>query len=219
MDKLIENFAALGIAYNCQKPNFYADPEQSLIDSIGIMSRDHKTLKLVICWLQNYEDFIHLERLKALIKVAPTTTKAWLGGIAQSMYARRWASIIRELDGVVLKNTEPNEFLELQVKRLGADPNFKNFGIHIPLLDLTGIEKKLLTREHVLKRHFWLRLRALFGANWRADIAWQMHLDPNQTPYQVAKILGCNTETAYRNWKALQQANAVEFFMLPKNSA
>ncbi|MBI2603002.1 MAG: hypothetical protein HYW48_08095 [Deltaproteobacteria bacterium] len=62
-----------------------------------------------------------------------------------------------------------------------------------------------------MRHHFWLRLRALFGANWRADIVWQIYLNPDQTPYQVVKTIGCNTETAYRNWKALEQANVREF--------
>ena len=219
MDRHIENFSALGIAYNCTKPNFSADPEKALVESIVFLSEDIKTLKLVLSWLQNYEDLLHLERLKALLKIAPMTTKAWLGGIAQFGSAKRWAPIIRDLEGIQLKEVEKNEFTNLQIKRLGADPNFKKYGIKIPIIDLTGLEKKLLSREHVLENHFWLRLRVLFGANWRADIAWQMYLDPNQTPYQVAKTLGCNAETAYRNWKALELANAKEFLRPRRESA
>ncbi len=190
-----------------------------MVESIVFLSEDIKTLKLVLSWLQNYEDLLHLERLKALLKIAPMTTKAWLGGIAQFGSAKRWAPIIRDLEGIQLKEVEKNEFTNLQIKRLGADPNFKKYGIKIPIIDLTGLEKKLLSREHVLENHFWLRLRVLFGANWRADIAWQMYLDPNQTPYQVAKTLGCNAETAYRNWKALELANAKEFLRPRRESA
>ena len=152
-----------------------------------------------------------MERLKVLVKTESTFTKAWLGGIALSLNAKRWAPIIRALEGIELDEAERNEFNDLEIKRLGTDPHFKKFGIKIPTLDLSGLEKKLLNREYVLGKHFWLRLRALFGTNWRADIAWQMYLDPDQTPYQVAKTLGCNMETAYRNWKALEQANAKEF--------
>lgn len=212
MDKFVENFSGLGIAYNCIVPNFLSDPEKSLIDSIEIVSQDTKALKLVLCWLSNYEDLLHIERLKALIRISPITTKAWIGGIASFMGAnKRWATILREVEGIRIKVKRMNDLESLQVKRLGLDPNFKKYGIHLPSFDMEGMEKKLLNREYVLRNHFWLRLRAMFGANWRADIVWQMYLNPDQTPYQVAKTLGCNTETAYRNWKSLEQSNVQEF--------
>lgn len=212
MDNLIKNLSGLGIAYNCAEPNLLADPELTLIESIETIRTDSKTLKLVLCWLQNYGDLLHLERLKTLIRKSSTTTKAWIGGIASFMSAdKRWAPIAREVEGVHIKTTGLSKFESLQMKRLGLDQNFKKYGISLPTVDIAGIEKKLLSRDHVLRHHFWLRLRALFGSNWRADIVWQIYLNPDQTPYQVAKTIGCNTETAYRNWKALEQANVRDF--------
>lgn len=221
MDDIIRNLSALGFAYNCLDPNINADPEKSILDSISHIHTvyDMKLLKLILGWLKHYGDLIHLERLKHLVLLSSDKTKSWVCGIAEYMSQedRRW-NIIKKTTFLPV-DWPKNDFLDIQIERIGADVYFKKYGVIIPCLDLTGVEKKILRREHTLRNHFWFRLRALFGSNWRADIVWQIYRDPEQTAYKIAKNIGCTTETAYRNLKTLEQANIRDFISLgaPKN--
>ncbi len=55
-------------------------------------------------------------------------------------------------------------------------------------------------------------MRLLFGTNWRADIAVVMIQKLAQTPSQVARLLGCNYETAHRDWKSLKETEVEALF-------
>ena len=101
----------------------------------------------------------------------------------------------------------PRPGFRLVAERKGRDEHFESFGLLIPRV-LPAKPAKLLKRETTLRQHPWLRLRALFGANWRADIVWLMIQQPEMTPYQVSRRLGCNTETAYRNHRLLKEVDA-----------
>ncbi|MBI3534355.1 MAG: hypothetical protein HY072_02555, partial [Deltaproteobacteria bacterium] len=169
-----------------------------------------KMLKLILAWLREYRELIHVERVKALSVNLSPINLAWLGGIALHQANEgdlRWRVIIRLVEkklGKYAPYFKTTRFDALQGKRLGVDPFFARFGLPIPCLQAAD-ERKIRPRKHVIASHLWLRMRLLFGTNWRADIAVVMIRGLAQTPYQTAKILGCNYETAYRNWKSLKE--------------
>src|SRR5690606_29899968 len=114
---------------------------------------------------------------------------------------------IKERTGPTKKQAPPSRLDELQAKKDGADKEFASFGILIPKLEPAD-PKKIRPRKVVLQEHLWLRMRALMGSNWRADVASVMVLGLAKTSYQAEKVLGCSSETAYRNWNALKEAGA-----------
>lgn len=211
MDKLTQAWISLGIAF-AGRGLEAADPERTLIESLNRFQEERKILRLILAWIKDFGDLLHVERLKALSKNLTPFELAWLGGLASyaTGWDRRWYGLEKEVSKrlgepkPIFKTTKLDE---LVAKRQGTETNFKKFGLVIPIIK-PGLPKKLLKRSSVVKDHPWLRLRSLFGTNWRADIAWQLLQFPNKTPYRVAKDLGCTTETAYRNWQALKEANA-----------
>lgn len=211
MDRLSSLWLSLGVAFAGETKEA-ADPEGTLIETLSVLQEERKFLGLILAWIQEYGDFIHVERIKALAKNLSSLELAWLGGIALHVVGidKRWNIIVQFAEDYKKKQRrrfKMSKLDELAAKRKGYDRAFKKFGLTIQTVQMAK-KTKLLKKSHTLKRHPWLKLRALFGANWRADIAWMMIKRPNQTPYQVAKYLGCNVETAYRNWSSLKDVNA-----------
>lgn len=211
MSKLINRWASLGIAFSA-RASAPADPEATIIETLSQMKEDRKFLGLLLGWLREYGDLVHIQRLRSLAVAIPVEERCWLGGVARhaGKFDHRWHAIVNAVQKGW--HSDPPEIVTSKLDRLVAkknssDQEFAAFGITIPTAKVAD-SKKLRLRSRVLKEHGWLRLRALFGSNWRADIAWLMLQDAEQTPYQVAKVLGCNMETAYRNWKALKEADA-----------
>jgi hypothetical protein len=215
MDEIAAGWRGLGLAFEHPPMSKVVDPEKLIIDSLIYFYEDRKLVGLIFVWLKNYGDLIHVERLKALSKYISAEESIWLGALASFSYTfdRRWGVLLKKCISKKKSNFSISDFDTLQAERLGADPYFAEVGIKIPVISWQDKQRKLLTRQYIIEHHFWIRLRVLFGVNWRADIAWEMVRDSNQTPYQVAKRLGCNMETAYRNWKALHEANALSLLV------
>lgn len=142
----------------------------------------------------------------------PVAELSWLGGMAAhaAVFDRRWRVVtkaVRQRLGPGIQRLQSSDLDLLVAERKGRDEHFEAYGLLIPRV-FPARQAKLLKREATLRQHPWLRLRALFGANWRADIVWHMIRQPELTPYQISRKLGCNTETAYRNYKLLREADA-----------
>jgi len=211
MKELDAKLASLGIAILTEKSE-PADPEQTLLECLPLFQEDRKLLALILAWLNNYGDLLHIERICAMAKQLTPLELAWLGGLAAHMAeeSRRWNTVVSFVEKKLTKQRRRfsvTKLDELSIKRKGKDPHFARFGVAIPAMQ-PAPQKKLFSRAHVLQNHPWLRLRVLFGTNWRADIAMAMISTPQQTPYKTAKHLGCNAETVYRNMNALKEANA-----------
>lgn len=213
VNDIYQKWAKLGIAFSTKEFDGNPDPEKLLLDSAAFFIDDRKLLKLVLTWIKVYGDLIHMERLAALVKKDNFEIQVWFGGIAafSKDKDRRWGQIEKIASGKKFDDFPLSQLERLNIDRQGSDKFFSNFGIKMPLINIDDNFKKLKRREYILKTNLWLRLRSLFGSNWRADIAWQIYLNPAQTPYQIAKTIGCNTETAYRNWQSLMEANILEF--------
>jgi hypothetical protein len=95
------------------------------------------------------------------------------------------------------------------ISKQGRDEELNAFGINAAAIAPVN-SKKLLPTDEILKRNAWLRLRALIGANFRADLAYLMAHNRSTNAYQAAKIAGCSVETAYRLWKGLKHYPRIE---------
>ena len=216
-DLLRDSWENLGVAFAINESGTKnADPEQTLLASLCEFQDDRKLLKLALAWLGEYGDLVHVERIKALAAERSAVELAWLGGIARhqtegvhSRADRRWhtvAEMVRKRLGVPCPRFQTSQLDELLARKNGADQGFQPYGLTIPGADPAD-PKKLYLRPHAIQGNLWLRMRALFGTNWRADVATVMLLGRAKTSYQAEKLLGCSTETAYRNWNALKEAD------------
>jgi hypothetical protein len=212
-DLLGDAWENMGIAFAVNKSKTRnADPERTLLASLGEFGEDRKLLKLVLVWLAEYGDLIHVERVKALAADLSTKELAWLGSVAAIQKGdRRWSSVVESVKkrlGRFPPKHQMSQLDLLQAERSGADQNFLEFGLTIPVFEAAE-PKKVRARAKTLEDNLWLRMRVLFGSNWRADVATLMLLEQAQTSYQVAQLLGCSGETAYRNLNSLREAGLV----------
>ncbi|MBF0299964.1 MAG: hypothetical protein HQK51_14660 [Oligoflexia bacterium] len=212
-DLLRDQWESLGIAFSVNSTKTkHADPERTLIKTIQEFQESRKMLRLVLAWLDEYGELIHVERLRALMKELSAINLSWLGGISNYMVQKgdlRWRAIeqvVREHFGNPTPKFSTSKLDELQAQRVGEDQNFKKYGLTIAVTEAAD-SKKLLPFSTTIRSNLWLRMRTLFGTNWRADMASVLLLALASNPYQAERILGCAKETAYRNWKSLKEAD------------
>ncbi len=213
-DDIRDRWENLGIAFaiNSSKASD-ADPEATLVESLKEFQNDRKLLALILAWLKEFGDLVHVERVKAMIPNLSANELAWLGGLAQHQVTHsasnrnsRWQSIVATAQKHLGKPAplfETSKLDNLQSERNGEDESFALFGLRIPKV-LPADSRKIRSRD-IIKKNLWLRMRLLFGTNWRADVATTILLELAKTSYQAGKVLGCSSETAYRNWNALKE--------------
>jgi hypothetical protein len=215
-DRIRNELSSIGIAfYEPETPIVDADPEKAFLNSISEWQSDRKILKLLISWMDEFGDLFHIERLKALAKSLPANEIAWLGGFAKHRLSAkdyRWVCIEKFCTsklGAQSLTFSTTKLDLLQAKRNGKDENFSQFGILIPKVEPAD-KKKLLPRSEVLRRHQWLRLRLVFGANFRADMAHLILKDIVPNAFQAERLLGCNRQTAYKLWGTFHEVRISE---------
>lgn len=210
-----DQLLSLGFAFHGRIPKASADPERTIIDLLPSLFEDRKIFRMLLAWLGVASELIHIERLKALAGDLPNRSKLVLAVIAAKLAKedRRWKLLVDSLQRDLSSN--PRELIfprELSdpylLSKYGKDEEFAKFGVDIATLAPED-EKKILSLRGILHANAWLRLRALMGANFRADIAY-LFLAKVNGPAEAARLLGCSRDTAYRNWRALDEANARE---------
>ncbi len=209
-----DNLLSLGFAFHGKIPRKSADPERTIVDVLQSFFVDRKLFRMLLTWLGTTTELIHIERLKALSKDLSPNLKVVLAVVAKKLARqdRRWKFLYEhlkvELQDQNLSLQVPKEFNDpYLVSKYGPDEDFAEFGV-----DITKVApedgKKILSLRGILNNNSWLRLRAVMGPNFRADTAYLYLTNSAGGPAEVARILGCSRDTAYRNWRALENSDA-----------
>ncbi|MBF0106053.1 MAG: hypothetical protein HQM16_12085 [Deltaproteobacteria bacterium] len=210
---LLADLRSIGIWF-AESPSENANPEETLIASLGVLLGDSKLLFFVANWMSIYADLIHTERLLFLIKTRPIPTSQlmMLAGLCRhaSKKAKKLQLVCTTIKKRVkqIKKVAIAEYMELPVKlgQCEANPDFKEFGITVP--PIWPFEDKIVPIDLAAKINLHIRMRVLFGASWRAEIATYILLDGEATFYRMRKDLGCTNETALRIGKQLKMIHA-----------
>ena len=208
-DEMKPDLISMGLAYYGEPSKIAPDTEKVIIEVVNLFSEDQKLYRMLLAWMDRFGDLIHVERLASFIDSLSDKDKLILGVTAlkrvnsgdirfKAMYEKIKKQKIRQNFNM---SGQDNYLLE----KLGVDPEFKIFGITTSKI-LPSEDKKLMDRKWVLKSNLWLRLRALLGSNFRADMTFVKlnHLAIN--PYAAMKVLRCSKETSYRIWGSLEEA-------------
>ena len=102
---------------------------------------------------------------------------------------------------------------EFLLEKYGEDTEFLDFGIRLPKV-IPEENKKLLSQSAVLSGNPWLRLRALLGSNYRADITFARLAKLVSNAYGAMKLLKCSKETSYRIWSSLEESQVDKLISL-----
>lgn len=171
---------------------------------------------MLLAWFEKVRDLIHVERLKSILSTLDGQFLPVFGAVCLKQVRggdRRFSILVtavkREMERQKIQDVPglelDVEYDEYLVSKQGIDEEFLEFGIRMARL-IPAESKKILSVEGILKQNAWLRMRALIGANFRADIAYLMAFRIVENAYQASKFLGCNVETAYRLWRLLEAA-------------
>lgn len=210
-----ELLLSLGVALYGTPTDKAVDPEQAILELTGTFFDDQKFFRLLLAWLGEAGDLVHVERLLNLSEDLPAANALILCAIALKQVRngdRRWSVVAKRLRRAS-KNTAKNLSVpegydsEYLISKRGLDPEFEKLGVRIALIEPED-RKKLPSLEGILKANPWLRFRALIGANFRADIAAIISAKMAQNPNQAAKIARCSRETAYRLWRWITLSGA-----------
>jgi hypothetical protein len=112
-----------------------------------------------------------------------------------------------------LKNIDPVLQSPYLIDKHGKDKSFQRFGWNIPDL-YNEPSRKFFTLKGILANNAWLRLRALIGANYRADLIYLKAGRKVDNPSQALKVLGSSKATTYRLWEAISLIEDIENMVL-----
>ena len=203
---------SMGFAFYGDSSQVAADPERTLLQIVELSQTERKTFVMLLAWLDKARALIHVERLKTLSAALSQGAIPVLGALCLKQVRagdRRFSSLVTVSKD---RTRHPQVFSgdsfqsdEYMISKHGLDDEFSEFGLQTARI-APADEKKILTWEGILSQNAWLRMRALMGANFRADMAYLMSSGRAGNANQAMRVLGCNLETAYRLWKSLSLA-------------
>jgi hypothetical protein len=214
-DDLLPRWRSLGIFFATDYDR-YADPERTILDSLGVILHDAKMLYLISNWIREHGDLIHAERLLSLAKAKELSyeDRMTLGALANfAVTAGYKLDLIYRYAKTQIKKgrkIETSEHVALPVV-LGQsqpEPSFSKFGILVP--EIIDLSSKITDTKLITETNVWIRNRIFFGCNWRADIYTALGRVKKNKPstYRLAKDLGCSNETALRIRKSFELLGA-----------
>ncbi len=207
-NELKPKLISLGFAFYGESSSTHADPEKTIIELIPtILLDDGKLFKLLLRWLITVNHLIHVERLFRLSEDLLLNDKILLGVLALKLekYDKRWGLISEKLIKFY-KKTRGKPPLDGSFKskylinKYGIDEEFRKIGVSIYNLAPSD-EKKIFSLEKIIGDNRWFKIRALIGANYRADMVYIISEKLVKNPNQAIKFLRCSRETAYRLYK------------------
>lgn len=204
MSRVDQLLSSIGIAFD-KKGLKNISPEQVIIEVVSDSSfpNDKKAISLLMTWLDLFERYVHVERLKNMSKSLPNKELAILKSLALKVgkKSKKWLSLVEKTRTLPREVFASDNELLLEIK--GIDKDFKKFGIHIAPI-ITSHKKKILPEIEILKSNTWIKNRLKYGTNLRADIVTIRELSLADTGYKAAKVSHCSINAAYRNWNELE---------------
>lgn len=217
-DGLKADLVSLGFAFNGEPSKIPPDPEKTLALVMKLFREDQKLYRILLSWLDRFGDLIHVERIDFFLNDLSDEEKLFLGVTALKRLNSgdyRFKAIATKIKKLKIKIESPlsgqDEFL---ISKYGEDVEFLSFGIRTSKIEAAE-SKKLMQRKWVIESNLWLRLRALLGSNFRADIAFVKIMKLAKNPYGSMKLIRCSKETTYRIWHSLEEANLESLFPTP----
>jgi hypothetical protein len=208
-ENLKSDLVSLGFSYVGEPSKIAPDTENVIIAIIKLFTEDQKLYRILLAWMDRFGDLIHVERLASQVDLLSDYEKLILGVTALKRVNAgdiRFKVIYEKIRKQKLKlNFTISGQDSYLIEKHGIDLEFKAFGIVTSKI-LPAENKKLMDRKWVLKINPWLRLRALLGSNFRADMTFIRLSHQAVNAYVAMKLLRCSKETSYRIWGSLEEA-------------
>ena len=177
-------------------------PEKALVMSFDAAKNDLGGLILIHTWTFKNHDLIHTESLLNELKLNPEVLKLVAGALFYTGEKRFGKIYDLAIESTVFPKL--GKLLNFAVE-IGQSPQmdcYSRFGLKITDFKLEA-DRKFKTREGMIKSNPFFFCRALFGSNWRADVAACFLIKVDKNPTVIKKFLNCSYETSYRNYNSL----------------
>ena len=211
MNKIFSNLRGIGIFFTSKSTDFTKEivsPEDAIMSALSVLKTDRLTLQLLYTWLKKNAELIHAESLQKKIDSETNPTHlAFLASLLTASKDRRLVTVASKIKfSKKTVNDEVAKTLRLaaQFGQVDYDPIFLKFGLKISQLQEED-EKKFIPKKYFIQDNPFLFCRALFGTNWRADVAAVLSIR-DFNPTEISNVLGCSYETAHRNYQSLKAA-------------
>ncbi len=208
-DNLKSDLVSLGFSYVGEPSKIAPDTENVIIEIIKLFTEDQKLYRILLAWMDRFGDLIHVERLASQVDLLSDYDKLILGVTALKRvnagdirFKVIYEKILKQKNKINFNLSGQDNYL---IEKHGIDLEFKAFGITTSKI-LPSENKKIMDRKWVLKINPWLRLRALLGSNFRADMTFIRLSHQAVNAYAAMKLLRCSKETSYRIWDSLEEA-------------
>ncbi|USN47508.1 MAG: hypothetical protein H6626_15245 [Pseudobdellovibrionaceae bacterium] len=212
---IIQDLASLGCGFYSNPPQEVPDPEKVIINSLKLFWTDHKLFTMLLSTLTHrIHSLIHVERLLSFAEDISDDERIILMVIADKMVDlgdRRFNLLITKLKkrGLRVSSIPEIHTQPYFIKKWGLDPNFLKFKIEVPKY-FEQPEKKFYTLRGILDSNPWLKIRALVGANYRADLIYLKFSGRVKTPTEALQVLSCSKATVYRLWDSISLVENLE---------
>jgi hypothetical protein len=192
-----------------------ADIEVTLASTAAsALPQDYRLLGVLMAWLQEHHGRVHVPRLGRIIQrsgAGPLVRAFWAAvGMWLGASDARWRTFERLHRGKPL-DLDDSETTTLQLLRLGPDTRFAGSALRVHAKLLRSRPADVDTATQLAARHPLYRKRLELGANYRADVWAALDRDPEATPAQIARRVGCAYETARsvaEDWRTLRDTPA-----------
>ncbi len=220
-DSIKSDLISLGFAYYGDSSACAPDPEKVIVEIIKLFSEDQKLYRMLLAWMDRFGDLVHVERLSSQIDDLSDEHKLILGVTALKRvnagdirFKVLFEKIKKQKPTLGFVMSGQDDYL---IEKNGLDLEFKVFGLKTSKINPSE-NRKLLDRKAVLGSNLWLRLRALLGSNFRADVAFVRLSHLAHNAYGAMKLLKCSKETSYRIWSNLEEAGVESLINLKSTS-
>lgn len=174
MPTLRQKLAQMGMRFNEVVPNSNIDVEKTLLEGTEQGRKDPRIFWATLAWMTTYIDLVNISRFSNMLK--HQGDQSVLGAMCELAYQknanRKFLAVRQRCYPKKNKEALFYKMAEMEVTRRevtnNALPLFLKWGFYCNYVNF--MEGAICNRTEVLKRNQNLRLRALFGANSRADI-------------------------------------------------
>lgn len=176
----------------------WIDIENTLYESSLAVSQDSRLFSLIASWVSVHGDYVIIEKLMKLQKKQNSPWLVALAICAANLGFHQWKRLIKKQKGEMALVDVSLAKSSISLK--GAEPKFGQYGFLIPTGSIRIRPMDVLPKERLVKKNQQYRNRFFYGASWRSDIITAIEKGV-ETPYKIAKIIGCSYEPALRIFK------------------
>jgi hypothetical protein len=196
---LSEKLAFIGIQISTHKSasrqKVWIDIEKTIYDATLEIPSDPRLLSLLCSWVSVHGERVIVEKLMRLQKKSSSPWLIALAIFAENNGFHKWKRLIKKQeDEMFLIN---KELAKSSIQMKGEEPRMHEHNFLIPLGSIRLRSRDALTVRELARANAQYRNRLIYGAAIRSDVITAIEAGI-ETPYAIAKAIGCSYEPAHR---------------------